>query len=34
MESDGGFAELITGGPPAAFDEQDAAVLGTVLATR
>ncbi len=32
MEDDGGFAELITTGPAATFDEQDAAVLGTVLA--
>ena len=33
MESDGGFADLIRTGPEAAFDEQDAAVLGAVLAT-
>ena len=32
MEHDGGFAELIETGPVATFDEQDAAVLGTVLA--
>ena len=32
MENDHGFAELIETGPVAVFDEQDAAVLGTVLA--
>jgi quercetin dioxygenase-like cupin family protein len=32
MEDDGGFADLITSGPATTFDEQDAAVLGTVPA--
>jgi mannose-6-phosphate isomerase-like protein (cupin superfamily) len=31
MENDGGFADLISTGPEAVLDEQDAAVLGTVL---
>lgn len=32
MENDHGFADLILTGPAASFDEQDAAVLSTVLA--
>nr|WP_246406035.1 cupin domain-containing protein [Modestobacter versicolor] len=31
MENDGGFADLILTGPEAALDEDDAAVLNTVL---